>query len=158
MVEKDITFWLSVFGAAISFILACIKIYEFASARLLRLKVSTNLTSSDEIGSTLTLVNASSVAAHIGYHDLAWVQPYSVFGLKVPWLGKVTDEIQVIEEPWEASVDTLPPNGSTEFSYTHAFNPYGDGQIAQRRLYLRLYMVGDKRPTWIRIAQSEDWT
>src|ERR1051325_294824 len=105
MANKDITFWLSIFGAAISFILACIKIYEFASARLLRLKVDTNLTSSDEIGSTLTLVNASSVSAHIGYHDLAWVQPYSLFGLHLPWLGKITNEIHVVEEPWEASVE-----------------------------------------------------
>ena len=46
----------------------------------------------EEQGNTVTLINKSSIPAHISYFDLAWVEKRTLFGLKIPFNGRSSQE------------------------------------------------------------------
>jgi hypothetical protein len=75
MHQATTTLWLSIVGTSVASVLAAIRGYEFFRDRRPRLSVVTRLTTSEQEGNDLILLNNSRVPANIYYFDLVWAKP-----------------------------------------------------------------------------------
>jgi len=74
MDQATASFWLSIFSTAVSTVLVGVRGYEFFRDRRPKLSMVACLTSCEEIGNDLTLLNISKVPAKIYYYDLVWAK------------------------------------------------------------------------------------
>ncbi len=74
MNQANITFWLSVLGAVTGTVLALMKAFEFYRGQRAVVKADVRLTTHEEIGNTIVLLNKSSIPITLSYFELAWVE------------------------------------------------------------------------------------
>jgi hypothetical protein len=84
------SFWIAIYSASLATVLGLIRVYEFVVDRRPTLKAIAELTSSDEIGNTIRVVNSSKNPANIYYFELVWVKPTR--RPIAPWFRKVERE------------------------------------------------------------------
>jgi len=70
MDQVTTTLWLSIVGTLVAIVLAAIRGYEFLRDRRPKLSVIARLTTSEEEGNDLILLNNSKMPANIYYFDL----------------------------------------------------------------------------------------
>jgi len=130
--------FLAIWGAALSSILTFIKIYELWKKRP-RLFVTPHLTSSPEIGSTLTIENPSDHSFIINYWELVWKKG-SKFCLK--------DELCVSPEPGHGFNNfTIEPHSSYPIHFMDQYYfKWGASTIDKGKLYIKLSISGRKKP------------
>ena len=68
MDQATVTLWLSIVGTSVAIVLAGIRGYEFFRDRRPKLSVVVRLTSCEEEGNDLTLLNSSKVPANFYYY------------------------------------------------------------------------------------------
>jgi hypothetical protein len=152
MDRADISFWLSILGAATGVPLAIMKGIEFYQARRISFAAAVRLTGSAEMGNTVILLNKSSLPATIAYFDLAWIEPRSLFGWPLPFTWKVVSDQSPIE-PSDGYDETVPPHGTHHLSFT--YEHHFDWETGPKQhIYLRLWLIGRRSPLWIRVARG----
>ncbi|WP_269715628.1 hypothetical protein [Caulobacter sp. NIBR2454] len=98
-----------------------------------------------ELDSTITLFNRLNVPLTIIWWDIVW--------LEFKW-WKITHEAIVVapDVPWEEPGFTLSPHGSHTFTVGTEHDPFEWGrEPTGRALYLRFYIVGDRRPIRLKV-------
>jgi hypothetical protein len=70
MDQASVTLWLSIVGTSVAVVLAVVRGYEFFRDRRPKLSVVARLTSCEEEGHNLILLNNSKVLANIYWFDL----------------------------------------------------------------------------------------
>jgi hypothetical protein len=152
MDRADVAFWISIVGATVAVGLAMIKVYEFVSGILVRITAEPWLTSSEDIGNTIVLLNKSSVPVCISYFDLVWIQPRSLFGWNIPFTWKVVSE----DSPIEASIgyhQSIPAHGTHSLDFSDQ-DHFDWGDHLKQDIYLRLSLTGRHSPLWFRIWRA----
>ena len=135
----------------ISVLLAVVRIYEFARSRWWRgLSVKSALTSLPEIGNDVIILNASATPANIYYFDLVWV-PRSL-GFRMRIFRKIVRD----ESPLEADYCniTVSPHGQATLPFSEA-DHFAWGVRLKEDIYLRLWLVGRRKPVWFWITGPE---
>src|SRR5262245_11570059 len=89
MNQADITFWWLNIGSATAFGLAILRVIEFYNAHRPSFKVGIALTSDEDRGNIVTLLNRSTISANISYYDLAWTERRTLFGCPIPFTRKL---------------------------------------------------------------------
>lgn len=144
MDRADVSFWLSIIGTITAFVLAFVKGYEFFSAGRIRLKATVTLTSREDIGNTIVILNKSAIPANIHYFDLAWVERRPLFGLPIPFLRKVVRD----DSPIDAG-DTyhavIAPHSTHTLGFSEQYH-FDWGVNLKQDIYLRLWLVGREGP------------
>jgi len=134
----------SIGGLALAAPLAVLRLYEFWWDRGPRLSILCDLCSDEEIGNTITLLNASKIPANIHYFDLVWLRR-GPFGKRLRiWSGYVRDE-----SPLEGEVAniTVPAHSQCSLHFSQQYH-FGWGGGLEHDIYLRLWMIGRNRPRW----------
>jgi len=132
----------------ISGALAVIRVYEFVRDRWwLGLYVKTSLTSDADIGNTVVVLNASGTPANVYYFDLVWVPRWR--GMKRRIFRKISHDASPLE--FEYCDATVPPHGQYTFSFSEA-DHFDWGIQLKEDIYLRLWLVGRRRPVWFWVA------
>ena len=146
MDQATVTFWLSIAGTCVAIVLAGIRGYEFFRDRRPKLSVIACLTSNEEIGNDLILLNSSKVPANIYYFDLVWAKR-SFLGKNVG-LGR-----RLLWEHYSLDGDTcditVPPHEQTSLNFS------GENHFGWPReddLYLRLSLIGRHSPLWLWVS------
>jgi hypothetical protein len=146
MDRGDITFWLSIAGFATSSVLAVLKGVEFFGSRRVAFTADVRLTSSEDVGNTITLLNKSNVPATISYFELVWVEPRKIFGVPIPFTQKITDTRSPVE-PSYGYDESVAPHATHTLSFTGEDHyEWGDGAPL---IYLKMWLVGRKSPIWL---------
>jgi hypothetical protein len=150
MDRADVSFWLSIAGFATSIVLAIIKGFEFYSDRRVVFTADARLTSSEDIGNTVMLLNKSSIPATISYFELVWTEPRSLFGWKIPFTRKVVATDSPLDPP-DGYDETVPPRETHRlwFGEEHHFDW---GVSLKQDIYLKLWLVGRSSPIWLWIT------
>ena len=130
---------LSAWGALLATILAVVRLWEFFSNDRLRLTTSYLISSNAEEGHTFTIENSSNRPVMVTYWELFWASR---------WLGRTWFDRG---EAWpeEGSYDvTIPPHSRHQLNFAgqsyFKFRNEIDGRKVH--LYLKLYLVGRKKP------------
>jgi hypothetical protein len=153
MDRADVSFWLSIVGTTVAVILAIIKGYEFFSGLWPRITAEPRLTSSEEVGNTIVLLNKSSIPANISFFDLAWVERQTLFGWTIPFTWKVVSK----ESPIEPSIGydaMIPPHATHSLSFTEQ-DHFDWGANLKQDIYLRLWLIGRNSPIWLLIYRHQ---
>jgi hypothetical protein len=153
MDRAAISFFLSILGAATGIPLAIMKAIEFYQTQRISFAADVRLTSSEEIGNTVILLNKSNLPATIAYFDLAWIEPRSLFGWSVPFTRKVVSEQSPLDPPYEY-YQTVPPHGTHHLSFTDE-NHFDWGAGLKQDIYLRLWLMGRSSPIWILVTKAD---
>jgi hypothetical protein len=114
MDHAEVSFWLSIASFATSSILAVIKAVEFRSARRVALTADARLTSSEEVGNTVVLLNRSGMPVTISYFELVWVEKRKFLGLSIPFTRKIVDEDSPAD-PSQGYDETIAPTPRIRF-------------------------------------------
>jgi hypothetical protein len=146
MDEKTATFWLSIWGAALATVLAIMKGFEFYKSQRLSFKSTAQLTSSDEIGNTIIILNNSGIAATIHYFDLVWTDRLSLFGWRVPFTRKVVDDSSPLDG--DSYSVTLPPHSTLPLLFSEG-DHFKWGAGLKHNIYLRIWVIGRRAPVWL---------
>lgn len=150
MDHTAITFWLSIWGSATGTGLALIKGFEFYREQRAVFKADARLTTLEDIGNTIILLNKSSVPVTISYFDLVWVEQKKMLGWSVPFTRKIVRDVSPIEPAYGYDVLVLPhTTHALEFTEENHFD-WGAG--LKQNIYLRLWLVGRTRPIWLWIT------
>jgi hypothetical protein len=139
---------ITTFGAYVALGLAGLKVLEFFRDRKPVLSVEPLLRGSAEIGNDLLLLNSSKVPACIYYYELMWVKPKFLtrrFGLMREEVGY---EFSLEDNTADITIDGY-SIATLNFSDDHYFD-WGDD--VKNDLYLKMSMVGRKRPFWFWIT------
>jgi hypothetical protein len=147
MDRADVAFWLSIVATATSFALALLKGFEFYTERRIRFDADVRLTSSEDIGNTIVLLNKSNIPATISYFDLAWVERRSIFGWPLPFTRKVVTDRSPIDPPYGYD-ETIPPHCTHQLRFTEV-DHFDWGKQLNQHIYLRLWLAGRNAPIWI---------
>lgn len=147
MDKADVSFWLSIAGFCISVVLAIVKLIEFFITRRVKLKADASLTSSGDIGNTITILNASAIPVTISYFELSWVERKKIWSIPIPFTR--------LEVSTESPID--PPDGYDALvlpHQTHSITFSGEyhfdwGGSLEHDIYLKVWLVGQGRPTWL---------
>jgi hypothetical protein len=156
MDRADVSFWLSIAGFATSAVLAAIKGYEFYSARRVVFTADARLTSSEDIGNTIVLLNKSSIPATISYFELAWTEQRLVFGWKIPFTRRVLETDSPLEPP-DGYDETVPPH-MTHSLWFGEESHFDWGPDLKQDIYLKLWLVGRTSPIWLWITGPGKYT
>lgn len=135
-------------GSYVALGLAGLKVLEFFRDRKPKLSVEPLLRGSAEVGNDLLLLNSSKVAACIYYYELIWMKPSFLtkhFGLRREVVGY---EFSLEDSATDITIDgfsltTLNFSGGDHFDW---------GDDVENDLYLKVSMVGRKRPFWFWIT------
>jgi hypothetical protein len=135
-------------GTLVAFGLAALKVLEFFRDRKPKLSVEPLLRGSPEVGNDLLLLNSSKVPACVYYYELIWVKPKFLtrrFGLR---REEVDCEFSLEDNTTDITIDgysltTLNFSDSDHFDW---------GNDVENDLYLKISMVGIKRPLWFWIT------
>jgi hypothetical protein len=150
MDRADVSFWLSIAGFATSSILAIIKGVEFYGSRRLSFTADARLTSSEDIGSTIILLNKSSIPATISYFELVWIEPRTLWGMRIPFTRKIVGSDTWIDPP--DGYDALVPPHETHELWFRGDHHFEWGQDLKQEIYLKLWLVGRDSPLWLWIT------
>jgi hypothetical protein len=150
MDRANITFWLSIAGFATSSILAIIKGLEFYSSRRAAFTADVRLTSSQEVGNTIVLLNKSGIPATISYFELVWMERRRLLGWPVPFLWKVIQTESPIDPP-DGYDETVAPHAVHSLWFNEEYHFDWEGDLKQD-IYLKLWLVGRGSPIWIWIT------
>jgi hypothetical protein len=137
------TFWLSIFGTAVSTVLACVRGYEFFRDRRPKLSLISRLCSWDELGNDLVLLNSSKIPANIYYYELVWAKR-SFLGKNIKLGRRILSKHSPLEE--DLCDITVPPHQQATLNFSEQ-NHFGT--ISEHDLYLRLSLVGRRSPLWL---------
>jgi hypothetical protein len=150
MDRADVSFWLSIAGFGISAVLAIVKLVEFFITRRVSMKADAMLTSSEDIGNTITVLNSSAIPVTISYFELAWTGQRTVYGISIPFTRKELTTESPIDPPdgYDALVlphqtHSLPFRGEYHFDW---------GASLKQDIYLKVWLVGYGRPIWLWIT------
>lgn len=157
MDRADISFWLSIAGFATSSILAVIKGVEFYGSRRVTFSAETRLTSSEQYGNTIVLLNKSNIPATISYFELAWTEQRSLLGCRIPLTRKVIYTESPIDPP-DGYDATVPPHTTHSLLFREE-NHFDWGVSLKQDIYLKLWLVGRGSPIWlwITVPKSKPW-
>ena len=148
MTKADVAFYLSIASAALAAALAVLRAYEFFRDRRPSLKAVVSFVSDPDIGHTVALLNSSKVPANIWNFSLVHAEP-GALGRRFGWLRRIDSEEFPLE--FEFADITVPPyaQASLEFRERHYF-AWGSSQ--QQDIYLKLWLVGRRKPLWFRLT------
>jgi len=140
--------WLSLYGAILATGLAVFRVWELYRDRRPNLRLVAGLTSDPHEGHSLTLLNASKIPAGIWCYDLVWTKAG-------PLRRRLPIGIRVEHEESPLGHDTCNIKVEAHGQYSLEFRgldyfPW-DGRHGQTRwhVYLRLWLVGRRRPIWL---------
>lgn len=150
MDRADVSFWLSIAGFATSTVLAIIKGVEFYGTRRITFSADVRLTSSEDIGNTIVLLNKSDIPATISYFELVWTGPRTILGLRFPFTRKVIDVDSPLDPPDGYDV-TVPPHETHQLWFRED-NHFEWGISLKQNIYLKLWIVGHSSPIWLWIT------
>ena len=150
MDRADVSFWLSIAGFGTSTVLAVIKGIEFYGSRRVAFVANARFTGSYEIGNTIVLLNKSSIPATISYFELAWTEPRTLMGWRVPLTKKVVHSDTPVH-PVDGCEITVAPHGVTSLLFNEE-NHFDWGGSLEQAIYLKLWLVGGKSPIWLWIT------
>ena len=134
---------LSVWGAALSTILAGTKAWELWRARV-RIEVGYNFNSDENIGNDVMVRNLSGTPLIITYWELIWRQR-SLLGWKQsgaigPEPGEDNDDIKV------------GAHSSIKLSFRESDHfDWGVSTLGRRKIFLRLHLAGRSKPIWRKV-------
>lgn len=135
-------------GAAVAFVLAVLRVFEFVRDRRPSLSVSTSFTTDEDIGNQITLLNASRISAAVHYFSLVWTR-------RKPWYRRLPFFKSVVTEetPLQGhSCDiTVPAHGMAQLVFNEV-NHFDWGHKIKDDIYLKVWMVGRRRPKWFWIT------
>ena len=148
MDQATATFWLGTVGGwSMAFVMMLIRAYEFYRDRRPKLSLVVSLTSAQEEGNTITLLNASKVPANLWNYSLAWVKP-GFFRRHIPLLRRVEHE----ESPFdfENCNITVEPYAQCSLNFSEG-DHFSWGHKMTHDIYLKLWMVGRRShsPKWL---------
>jgi len=141
------------FGAYVALGLAGLKVLEFFRDRKPTLSVEPLLRGSVELGNDLLIMNSSKVPAHVYYYELIWVTPKFLtrrFGLR---RKEVSYEFSLEDNTADITIDGYSLE-TLNFSDDEHFN-WGDD--VENDLYLKVSIVGRKKPLWFWITGPKRW-
>jgi hypothetical protein len=147
MDRNDIAFALSIAGFVTSSVLAIIKGFEFYSARRANFTADVRLTSSEQIGNTVVLLNKSGVAATISYYELVWTERRRVLGWPIPFFRKVVRTDSPIDPP-DGYDETVAPQAIHRLWFGEEYH-FDWGYDLAHDVYLKIWLVGRRRPIWL---------
>jgi hypothetical protein len=143
MDQSTVAFWLSV-G------LAALKAYEVYSDRRRKIEANVRLTSSEEIGNTIVLLNKSKNPVTISYFDLVWTERRRVLGIPIPFTHKIVAEESPVDPP-DGYDEQIPSHGVHHLVFTEQ-NHFDWGTSLKQAIYLRLWLHGRKQPLWLYVT------
>lgn len=135
---------LNTFGSYVAFGLAALKVLEFFRDRKPKLSLEALLRGHTELGHDLLLINSSKVPACIYYYELIWVQPrrltryVGLFRKEVGYGFSLEDNLADVKVDGYSTA-TLNFSDQDHFEW---------GPKMENDLYLKISMVGRKRPLW----------
>ena len=150
MDRGDVSFWLSIASFATSTVLAIIKGVEFYGARRITITADARLTSSEDIGNTIVLLNKSDIPATISYFELAWTERRSIFGWNIPFTRKVVKTESPLDPP-DGYDETVPPHETHSLWFREEYH-FDWGPSLEQDIYLKLWLVGRTSPIWLWIT------
>jgi hypothetical protein len=150
MDRADIAFWLSIAGFATSSILAIIKGIEFFGSRRIVFTANARLTSSEDIGNEIVLLNKSSIPATISYFELVWFDQLKVLGWKIPFTSRVVKDGTPLDPPYGYDM-SVAPHETHSLSFRHEYH-FDWGKDLKHDIYLKLWLVGRTSPIWLWIT------
>lgn len=150
MDRAEVAFWLSIVSSCTVIPLALLRGYEFYSDRSLKLVPDVTLTSSDEIGNTIVLLNKSKTPVTMSYYDLVWVERRSIFGLPIPFTYKEVRQNSPIDPP-DNCYETIFPHSTFEFWFREDSH-FSWGRELKEDIYLRIWLIGRRSPYWIYVT------
>ena len=114
------------------------------------MKSEATLTSSEEIGNTIKILNASAIPVTISYFELAWTERRKVFGIPIPFTRKEVSTDSPIDPPDSYDALVLPHQTITlNFSDKYRFDW---GKDLKHDIYLKVWLVGQGGPKWLWIT------
>ena len=135
---------LNTFGSLVAFGLAVLKVLEFFRDRKPKLKLEAMLRNHVELGNDLLLINSSKVPACVYYYELIWLKPRRI----TRWFGLYRKEVGY-EFTLEDNLADLKIDGySTATLNFSGIDHFVWGRGAADDLYLKISMVGRKKPLW----------
>lgn len=140
---------ISLGGAITAFTLAGLRIYEFFRDRRPKLDTSVTLTSHPSFGNTVTLLNSSKVPAGIYRYTLAWVHPHPLHRYS-SMFRKVAHEESPLG-PHDNCNITVPAHSQYSIQFTDQ-DHFDWGVKLKHHIYLKLWVVGKRKPLWFRLA------
>ena len=150
MDRADVSFWLSIAGFVTSSILAVIKGIEFFGSRRIVFTADARLTSSEDIGNEIVLLNKSSIPATISYYELAWTERRSLLGVPIPFTRKETKTDTPLEPPEGYDV-TVSPHGTDTLWFREEYH-FDWGKDLKQDIWLKVWVVGGSSPFWLWIT------
>lgn len=136
---------LAIWGAVLSTSLAAIKAWEVWRQRI-RLTTSYSFTSNPDQGNDIIIENPSSTPVMISYWELLWVRR-NCFRTKINY-GEFPDE-------GYCNI-TVGPHSRYVLSFREQHH-FIQGRPTERegKLYLKLYIVGRRRPIWLSVYNPD---
>jgi hypothetical protein len=150
MDRADISFWLSIAGFAMSTALAIVKGYEFYSARRVVFTADPRLTSSEDIGNEIVLLNKSSIPVTISYFELVWIDYWRLLGRRIPFTSRVVRDETPLDPPYGYD-ESVPPHATHSLSFRDEYH-FDWGKDLKQDIYLKLWLVGRNSPIWLWIT------
>ncbi|MEH2513681.1 hypothetical protein V1291_005035 [Nitrobacteraceae bacterium AZCC 1564] len=150
MDRADVSFWLSIASFGISAILGVVRLVEFSSTQRVRIKAEASLTSLEEIGNTITLLNASSVPVTISYFELAWTERRKFFGIPIPFMTEEVATDSPIDPP-DGYAALILPHQTHSLLFREQYH-FDWGVRVKHDIYLKLWLVGKGGPIWLWIT------
>ena len=135
---------LPVWGAVLSTGLALLKVWEFQKSRL-KLSTTFYFTSEPEEGNKITVINTSDTPILISYWELIWVKRVRLFQKKLTY--------EMTPDPDDAYyTTTIGPHSTHTWHFSEGdFFLWGPSQVSKGQLYLKLYILGRRRPRWLKV-------
>ncbi|UFS77058.1 hypothetical protein LPB73_06660 [Tardiphaga sp. 37S4] len=135
-------------GSYVALVLAGLKVLEFFRDRKPKLSIETLLRGSVEMGNDILLFNSSKIPARVYYYELIWMKPKRV----TRWLGLRREQIGY-QFSLEDSTADISVDGYSLATLNFSDEDHFDwGDDAENDLYLKLSIVGRKRPLWFWIT------
>jgi hypothetical protein len=140
----QITDLVAIWGAALSTLLACVKLWEMWIKRS-RIEVSYNFTGNEDVGNEIILRNLSATPLLITWWELMWQHRR--------WL-RWKDSKRISPDEFfndlvlkAHSSSRLSFQGPTYFDWSH-------GSLGRNSIYIRLHIAGRSRPAVFKVYDS----
>ena len=151
MTEQELTFWMSLASFATSTVLAIIKLIEFFGTNKIKLKATPMLTTSSDLGHTITVLNDSEIPITISYFELAWVEKRKLFALiPIPFTRKVVQRDSPIDPP-EGYYVLVAPHETDQMAFRDEYQ-FDWGPELKQAVYLAIWIIGHDKPFWLYVT------
>jgi hypothetical protein len=121
-----------------------LRIFDLARGWRLGLSIKAMLRGAPEIGNDIVVLNASDKPVNIYYLDLAWVERRWP-GWQIPGFRRFAYSVSPDEDNF-CNI-TVPAHGQQTLSFSGE-DHFDWGADLKQDIYLRLWIVGRKRPVW----------